>query len=55
LDLGKGGKELVLITHTNNLLSLGWLKVEYDKKGKAKYKCSAVGDMLIRYVKDIEN
>ncbi len=46
-------KENAKLIYSNNLQSLGLLEIEYDKNGKGKFKCSAVGDMLIRYVMDI--
>lgn len=36
--------------YLNNLLSYGLLEIEIDKKGKEKYKCSSVGDLLIRTI-----
>lgn len=36
--------------YLNNLVSYGLLEIEYDKKGKVKYKCSSVGDLLIRTI-----
>ena len=47
-------KENAKLIYSNNLLSLGLLEMEYDKTGKGKYKCSQIGDMLIRYVNGIE-
>lgn len=43
------------LIYSNNLLNLGLLEMEYNDKGKRKYKCSSIGDMLIRYIQDIDN
>lgn len=36
--------------YLNNLVSYGLLETKLDKRGKLKYKCSSVGDLLIRTI-----
>lgn len=41
--------------YLNNLVSYGLLETEFDKKGKLKYKCSSVGDLLVRTIDKEKN
>lgn len=48
--------EVAKMIYLNNLLSYGLLEIEDDKKGKKKFQCSLVGDLLIRTIdKEDEN
>lgn len=36
--------------YLNNLVNYGLLEIKRDKKGKGQYKCSSIGDLLIRTI-----
>jgi hypothetical protein len=45
--------EVAKSIYLRNLVSYGLLEIELDIRGKSKYKCSSVGDLLIRTIDSV--
>lgn len=50
MDENEAEQEYLKAVFSSTLLALGLLRAEYDKNGKPKYKCSQLGNLIMRVV-----